>query len=171
MAIAGTAIFFDGITSARRAVVVELTSDGVLVRDAEDRDMLARWPYGELDHLAAVAGVLRIGRAGAKTTARLEVRDAALAQAIDEASVPVDRTKVPGHGGRTKVIAWSIAGYARSPFVNGSMWFPRTSNWPVSRSGLGPSSTQMRPAGKAASRRGSWPRFKASAVLPMPPMA
>jgi len=112
MAIAGSAIFFDGMTSARRVVVVELASDGVVVRDAEDRDMLARWPYGELDHLAAPEGVLRLGRAGAKTTARLEVRDAALAQAIDEASVPVDRTKVPGHGGRTKVIAWSIAAMA-----------------------------------------------------------
>jgi Zn-dependent protease with chaperone function len=109
MAIAGTAIFFDGITSARRAVVVELAPDGVVVRDAEDRDMLAHWPYGELDHLAAPEGVLRLGRAGAKTTARLEVRDAELAHAIDEASLPVDRTKVPGHGGRNKVIAWSVA--------------------------------------------------------------
>ena len=33
MAIAGTAIFFDGMTSARRVVVVELASDGVVVRD------------------------------------------------------------------------------------------------------------------------------------------
>src|SRR3954471_14480626 len=109
MAAAGTGIFFDGLTSARRPVLVELASDGVVVRDAEDRDMLARWPYDQLDHLAAPEGVLRIGRAGAKTTARLEVRDAALAHAIDEASVPVDRTKVPGHGGRLKVIGWSIA--------------------------------------------------------------
>jgi Zn-dependent protease with chaperone function len=112
MASAGSAIFFDGITSARRAVVVELASDGVVVRDAEDRDMLARWPYGELDQLAAPEGVLRLGRAGARTTARLEVRDVALALAIDAASVPVDRTKVPGHGGRIKVVGWSIAAMA-----------------------------------------------------------
>jgi Zn-dependent protease with chaperone function len=112
MAIAGTGVFFDGMTSARRAVVVELASDGVVVRDAEDRDMLARWPYDQLDHLAAPAGVLRLGRAGAKSTARLEVRDAALAHAIDAASVPVDRTKVPGHRGRLKVVVWSIAATA-----------------------------------------------------------
>lgn len=112
MAIAGTGIFFDGMSSARRAVVVELTPEGVLVRDAEHRDMLARWPYDQLDHLAAPEGVLRLGRAGAKTTARLEVRDPALAHAIDEASVPVDRTKVPGHSGRAKVIGWSIAAMA-----------------------------------------------------------
>ena len=109
MAIAGTAIFFDGMTSARRAVLVELAADGVVVRDAEERDMLARWPYDQLDHLPAPEGVLRLARAGAKQIARLEVRDAALAHAIDEASVPVDRTRAPGQRGRGKVIGWSIA--------------------------------------------------------------
>ena len=54
-------IFFDGVTSARRAVLVELAADGVVIRDAEERDMLARWPYDELDHLAAPEGVLRLG--------------------------------------------------------------------------------------------------------------
>ncbi len=68
MAAAGTGIFFDGVTSARRPVLVELASDGVVVRDAEERDMLARWPYHELDHLAAPEGVLRLGRAGAQDT-------------------------------------------------------------------------------------------------------
>jgi Zn-dependent protease with chaperone function len=109
MAIAGTGIFFDGVTSARRAVLVELASDGVVVRDAEDRDMLARWPYGELDHLAAPAGVLRLGSTGARSLARLEVRDASLAHAIDEASVPVDRSGATERRGRYKVIAWSLA--------------------------------------------------------------
>src|SRR5260370_42672418 len=96
MAIAGTAIFFDGLTSARRVVVVELASDGLVVRDAEDRDMLARWPYDQLDHLAAPEGVLRIGRAGGKMTARFEILDPTLANAMHEASVAVDRTKAPG---------------------------------------------------------------------------
>lgn len=109
MAAAGTGIFFDGATSARRPVLVELASDGVVVRDAEERDMLVRWPYGELDHLAAPAGVLRLGRSGARSLARLEVRDPALAHAIDEASVPVDRTGTNERRGRYKVIAWSVA--------------------------------------------------------------
>jgi Zn-dependent protease with chaperone function len=109
MAIAGAGIFFDGLTSARHPVTVELASDGLVIRDALERDMLARWPYDQLDHLAAPEGVLRLGRAGAKSTARLEVRDAELAHAIDEASVPVDRAATPGHRGRNKVIAWSIA--------------------------------------------------------------
>ena len=92
MAATGTGIFFDGVTSARRSALVELASDGVIVRDAEERDMLARWPYAELDHLPAPEGVLRLGRAGARSLARLEVRDPVLAAAIDEASMPVDRS-------------------------------------------------------------------------------
>ena len=38
----------------------------------EERDMLARWPYDELDHLAAPEGVLRLGRVGGRPLARLE---------------------------------------------------------------------------------------------------
>ena len=66
MATAGTGIFFDGATSARRPVLVELSPEGLVVRDAEERAMLVRWPYDELDHLAAPDGLLRLGRAGAR---------------------------------------------------------------------------------------------------------
>jgi Zn-dependent protease with chaperone function len=109
MAIAGTAIFFDGVTSARRAVTVHLAEDGVVIRDAQERDMLARWAYDKLDHLAAPDGLLRIGCRGARNLARLEVRDPALAHAIDEASVPVDRSGATERRSRLKVAAWSVA--------------------------------------------------------------
>ena len=108
MVTAGTGIFFDGATSARRPVLVELSADGLVVRDAEERAMLARWPYDELDHLAAPHGMLRLGRAGASRLARLEVRDAALMAAIDDASVPVDRSGAAERRGRTKVVVWSL---------------------------------------------------------------
>jgi len=109
MRVSGTGIYFDGATSARRAVRVELSGGGILIRDAEDRDMLARWPFGELDHVAAPDGVLRLGWSGSRKLARLEIRDPALAQAIDEASVPVDRSGMTAQRGRLKVIAWSLA--------------------------------------------------------------
>lgn len=109
MAVAGRGIFFDGATSARRPVLVELSRDGLVVRDAEERDMLARWPYGELDHLAAPEGVLRLGHAEARSLARLEVRDPTLAAAIDDASVPVDRSGATERRSRLKVIGWSLA--------------------------------------------------------------
>jgi Zn-dependent protease with chaperone function len=109
MAIAGTGIFFDGVTSARRAVTIQLTADGMVIRDAAERDMLARWAYDKLDHLTAPEGMLRLGCGGPRNLARLEVRDAALAHAIDEAAVPVDRSGATERRSRLKVAAWSIA--------------------------------------------------------------
>jgi len=108
MAASGTGIFFDGLTSVRRLVLVELSADGLVVRDAEERAMLARWPYNELDHLAAPEGMLRLGRAGGQRLARLEVREPALIAAIDDASVPVDRSGAAERRSRTKVIVWSL---------------------------------------------------------------
>jgi Zn-dependent protease with chaperone function len=109
MAIAGKGLFFDGVTSARRPVLIELAADGVVIRDAEQRDMLARWSYDKLDHLPAPEGVLRLGCSGARNLARLEVRDAALAHAIDEAAVPVDRSGATERRSRLKVVGWSLA--------------------------------------------------------------
>ena len=108
MARAGTGIFFDGATSARRPVLVELSSEGLVVRDPQERAMLVRWPYDELDHLAAPHGMLRLGRAGAPRLARLELRDPALIAAIDDASVPVDRSGAAERRGQTKVVVWSL---------------------------------------------------------------
>jgi len=107
MRVVGTGIYFDGATSARRAVLVELANDGVMIRDAEDRDMRARWPYDHLEHISAPEGVLRLGCVG--KLARLEVRDPTLAHAIDERSVPVDRTGLSERRARLKVVAWSLA--------------------------------------------------------------
>jgi Zn-dependent protease with chaperone function len=109
MAAAGSGIFFDGATSARRAVLVELGTEDLVVRDAEDRVMLARWRYDELDQIPGPSGVLRLGRLRAKETARLEVRDPVLATAIDDASAPVDRAAVERPRLRLKVVGWSVA--------------------------------------------------------------
>ena len=117
MRVSGTGIYFDGATSARRAVLVELANDGVMIHDAENRDMLARWPYGELDHLTAPEGVLRLGWAGSRKLARLEVRDSTLAHAIDDRSLPVDRSGGVARRGRLKVIGWSLAATASLLFA------------------------------------------------------
>jgi predicted Zn-dependent protease len=112
MAAAGTGIFFDGVTSARRPVLVELSAEGLVMRDAEERVMLARWPYNELDHLSAPEGLLRLGRARAARLARLEVRDAALIAAIDKLSVPLDRTGAAERRNRVRVVVWSLVATA-----------------------------------------------------------
>ena len=91
-------------------MLVELAPDGVVIRDAEQRDMLARWPYDKLDHLAAPDGVLRLGCSGARDASRgSRCATPALAHAIDEASVPVDRTGATERRGRLKVVGWSVA--------------------------------------------------------------
>jgi len=105
----GTGTFFDGLTSARHAVTVDLRSEAIVVRDIAEGDQYARWPYGELEQLAAPEGVMRIARSGVKQIARLEIRDPALAAAIDEASVPVDRSRTAGRRGRLKIAAWTFA--------------------------------------------------------------
>jgi Zn-dependent protease with chaperone function len=108
MAANGKGIFFDGATSARRPVLVELTPDYLGVRDAEHRDLIARWRYDKLDHLPAPEGMLRLGEAGARVPARLEVRDPGLIAAIDDISVPVDRSGATERKSRIKVVAWSL---------------------------------------------------------------
>jgi Zn-dependent protease with chaperone function len=104
----GPGIFYDGRTSTRHDVSVELDRVGLLVRAAEGH-MLVRWPYAELEHLSAPEGVLRLGRIGNPVLARLEIRDPTLAASIDELAASVDRTGAIERRGRTKVIAWSLA--------------------------------------------------------------
>jgi Zn-dependent protease with chaperone function len=104
----GAGIFYDGATSTRHRVLVELDRAGLLIRAAEGH-LLDRWPYGDLEHLSAHEGMLRLGRIGNPVLARLEIHDPALAHAIDELAHTVDRTGATEWRGRTKVVAWSIA--------------------------------------------------------------
>ncbi len=99
----GHGIFFDGVTSARREVAVELAPQALRI-SASDGTVLAEWPYQALETLSARDNVLRLGKAGSPVLARLEVRDPQLAAAIDERSLPVDRSRRGERRMRTKVI-------------------------------------------------------------------
>jgi Zn-dependent protease with chaperone function len=109
MPTAGTGIYFDGVTAARRPVSVELGPEKLTIRSTGEGFTYVRWPYADLEHLAAPAGLLRLGLQGAKVFARLEVRDADLAAAIDERAATVDRERPPERRSRLKVVAWSFA--------------------------------------------------------------
>jgi predicted Zn-dependent protease len=111
MTSSGTAIFFDGATSARRDVAVELAPDILRIR-APDGTVLAEWPYDRLQTLSAPQGVLRLGKTDSPALVRLEVRDPGLAAAIDERSLPVDRSGRRQRRVRAKVIFWSLAATA-----------------------------------------------------------
>src|SRR6516162_775383 len=78
MTTSGTGIFYDGLTSDRRDVAVELGLDAIEVR-APDGAVLAQWPFALISPLATPAGTLRIGLANAPVAARLEIHDQALA--------------------------------------------------------------------------------------------
>ena len=91
MTTSGSGTFFDGATSARHAVAVELAPEGLRIRSA-DGTLLGEWPYDDLESVPSPAGVLRLGRAGSPVLARLEIRDREFADAIDSRSIPVDRS-------------------------------------------------------------------------------
>ena len=88
--ISGTGIFFDGNTSARQDVVVELAPADLVVRSPHGQ-VLAQWPYGELDQVHSPDHVLRLSH-GRESLARLEIRDIDFAAAIDDMAAGVDRT-------------------------------------------------------------------------------
>jgi Zn-dependent protease with chaperone function len=114
--VTGRGIFFDGLTTARHDVVVELAPRALRVHGSEGR-VLVEWPYDQLETLSSPDGVLRLGKAGNAALARLEIKEPQLAAAIDERSVPVDRTGGGERRLRSKVIFWSIAGTASLLFV------------------------------------------------------
>jgi peptidase M48-like protein len=103
----GRGSFFDGATTARHDVTVELAPQGLRIL-GPDGAALADWPYDQLETIAAPDDVLRLGKAGSPVLARLEIRDPQLAAAIDERSLPVDRTGAGERRIRAKVVVWSL---------------------------------------------------------------
>lgn len=107
VSISGPAVYFDGKTSDRHEVTVEVAASALTIRSPAG-DLLASWPYDEMEQSSTAEGVFRIGRSGSGDLARLEIRDPQLAAAVDDLSLPVDRTGLRERRGRRKVVAWSI---------------------------------------------------------------
>lgn len=103
----GSASYFDGKTSARQRVTVELEPAALIIR-AADGSAIDRWPYQELEQIASADGVLRLGRADRTQLARIEIHDPAIAGTIDELSIPVDRSGVLARRGRRKVVLFGM---------------------------------------------------------------
>jgi Zn-dependent protease with chaperone function len=104
----GRAIYFDGTSSARHEVVIDADDGGLRIFGADGRE-LDHWRYGELHRLSAPDGVLRLGRTGETLLARLEVRDAALASAIEDRAPSLDRGGAADRRLRRKVVGFSFA--------------------------------------------------------------
>ena len=123
MTTSGSAIFFDGKTSARHDVTVELAPEALRMHEP-DGAVLAAWGYDELETLSAPDDVLRLGKFGNPVLARLEVRDSRLAAAIDDLSEPVDRSGRSEGQMRRKIVLWTVAAAAA---LSSSSWACRQS--------------------------------------------
>jgi Zn-dependent protease with chaperone function len=108
MTTSGQATYFDGVTSARHDVTVTLGASALQIIGT-DGHMLAEWSYAELEPIPSPQGLLRIGRIDNPVLARLDVRDPKLAAAIDDLSVPIDRSGRTERRGRRRVVLWSLA--------------------------------------------------------------
>ncbi len=117
MTTSGNAIFFDGKTTARHDVTVELAAGALHIRRGGPDGC---WPNGATTRSSRCRRRREScawRRPGNPVLARLEVRDPQLAAAIDELSVPVDRSGAGERRMRRKVVVWSLAATVSLVFV------------------------------------------------------
>lgn len=101
----GSANYFDGTSSRRRAVMLHLSDRLEIV---EDGQTLATWAYSDIRRVDSPAGVLRVNSLTAPSLARLEVRDTVLAGELVSRCGKLD-DDVPGRRGVAVIIGWSVA--------------------------------------------------------------
>jgi Zn-dependent protease with chaperone function len=102
----GTARYFDGRTSARQDVALELAPHALVIRDA-DGSIVDQWSYVRLKHLSAPDHIFRIGLRKNPVLARLEITDMDLAHEIDLLAPDIDRTGASARRDRRRVIGWA----------------------------------------------------------------
>jgi Zn-dependent protease with chaperone function len=115
----GTGIFYDGLTSDRHKVAVEVAGDAIEIK-ATDGAVKARWRLDEVYPLATSNEVLRIGVASAKVAARLEIHDSELSAALLARLKRTDRSGLTDRRTRLKVVVYSLAAIAS--LVGGAIW-------------------------------------------------
>ena len=101
------AVFFDGATSARHDVTLELNDYAVVIFNRAG-GLIDQWPYPRLKHLSAPAHIFRVGLRQSDNLARLEIADQDMAHAIDLACPDIDRTGASARKARRRAIALSF---------------------------------------------------------------
>ena len=101
------AVYFDGVTSARHEVTIELNSHAVAIFDRRG-GLIDQWPFARLKHLSAPARIFRIGLRRSESLARLEIADQDMAHAIDLACPDIDRTGASARKAKRQAIALSL---------------------------------------------------------------
>jgi Zn-dependent protease with chaperone function len=101
----GSAIYFDGTSSRRRAVSLAF-KDQLEIND--DARTLAAWSYADIRRADSPSGTLRLTCLAAPVLARLEIRDTAVAAALTGRCSELDRN-FPGRHGIARIVGWSLA--------------------------------------------------------------
>ena len=102
---ANAAIYFDGTSSRRRAVVLHFSDRLEIV---EHEQVLAAWDYADMRRADSPSGMLRLACLSAPALARLEVRDDALATELVSRCAKLD-ANTPGRRGVAVIVGWSLA--------------------------------------------------------------
>lgn len=103
------AIFFDGNTSDRHEVVLDLSQPDALEVQSAAGDVLASWPWGDIRRVSRTDRVLRLSCVSAPPMARLEVTDQGLAAAIVARADGLERARTLERRSHVKLIGWSVA--------------------------------------------------------------
>jgi Zn-dependent protease with chaperone function len=101
----GSATYFDGTSSRRRAVTLRF-SDRLEIN--EDEQTLAAWAYADIRRVDGPAGMLRLSCLTVPGLARLEVRDTVLAGELVSRCANID-DNIPGRRGVAAIVGWSLA--------------------------------------------------------------
>jgi hypothetical protein len=102
--IEGEAVYFDGLLARRHAARVRLGDRlSVLEGDA----VLDDWSYADIRRADGAQGALRLRSLAARELARLDIADAAIAEAVAARCPSLDKDRV--RGGLRKILFWSLA--------------------------------------------------------------
>ena len=105
----GPATYFNGVTSKRHDVIVETAATSLCIIGDDRGSLVYEWNYADLRGRSAPAGILRLGRRGEEALARLVIRDATLAAAIEERAPSLDRGGAADRALRRRVVVLSLA--------------------------------------------------------------
>lgn len=103
----GTGVFFDGRTSRRQDVHVDLETALVLRRP--DGVTIARWPLDDLREVSGSTAGLRLTLAGGEPLARLQISSEGLASAIRQVAPRLGDANAAERGTMRKVVVLSLA--------------------------------------------------------------
>ncbi|MGJ4929058.1 M48 family metallopeptidase [Bradyrhizobium sp. HKCCYLS2038] len=103
----GPATYFDGLSNRRQTVTISLANQ-LVMRSA---DNFVSWPYVDIRRVDGPSGTLRVSCLSASPLARLEIRDAALADELIARCVQIDENRLT-RSGIARIVGWSLAAAA-----------------------------------------------------------